>query len=83
MLPTDNASAPEVPDVTAAAQPRQFTYRLSYRYENAGPAGPNRGQMEITTAVKPRRGDRVSAVFGSAVVSAVSRRQCDPQSSAA
>jgi len=46
-------------------------YRVSYRYENPGPAGPFRGKTTMQTATKPKRGERIRAPFGAAIITSV------------
>jgi hypothetical protein len=47
-------------------------YRVSYRCENPGPAGPFRGKMTRQRTAKPQRGDRIRTPFGAAIVTKVS-----------
>lgn len=48
-------------------------YRVTYKYTNPSPAGPFRGRMVIEADEKPRKGDHVYAVFGSAVITTSSK----------
>ncbi len=48
-------------------------WRISYTYDNPGPAGPFRGRTVQQSETKPKKGDGFYTTFGAATIQSVSK----------